>query len=251
MATSERQAGPRTAAALVIGNELLSGKIQDQNILVLARTLRAAGVQLRRVVMVLDEIDTIAAEVRALSASHDALFTSGGVGPTHDDVTIEAVARAFGVEVIRSPEIEETLRGYYGDRITEGHLAMAKVPAGARLARGSKLAWPAIVKRNVWILPGVPQIFAMKMPLVAEELGTGRGFVSLSVCTTIDEGNLKDHLDRVVAAHPQVDVGSYPTFGEARYRTKLTFDGLDEEAVRRARDAFLGAIGAESVVSED
>lgn len=241
----------RTAAALVIGNELLSGKIQDQNVLVLAKALRRAGVQLRRVVMVLDELETIAAEVRSLSASHDVLFTSGGVGPTHDDVTIDAVARAFGVGVERSPEIEAMLRGYYGDRITDGHLAMARVPAGARLSRAAGEVWPAIIKDNVWVLPGVPQIFAMKMQLVAEELGTGRGWISLAVCTTLDEGNLKDHLDRVVEAHPSVDIGSYPTFADPRYRTKLTFDGLDEPAVKRARDALLARLPPETIVSVD
>lgn len=239
----------RTAAALVIGNELLSGKIQDKNVLVLARTLREAGVQLRRVVMVLDETEVIAAEVASLAASHDVVFTSGGVGPTHDDVTVAAIARAFGVGTVPSPEIEATLRGYYGDRLTEGHLAMAKVPAGSRLARAHAGMWPAIVKENVWILPGVPQIFQMKMSLVAAELGTGHGWVSLAVCTTLDEGNLKDHLDRVVAAHPEVDVGSYPTFDDAPYRTKLTFDGLDAAAVARARDAFVACLAAETIVS--
>jgi molybdenum cofactor synthesis domain-containing protein len=238
----------RTAAALVIGNELLSGKIQDQNVLTLARTLRASGVQLRRVVMVLDEQEAIAAEVTALAPAYDALFTSGGVGPTHDDVTIAAVAQAFGVEVVRSPEIEALLRGYYGDRITEGHLAMAKVPAGSRLARRPDSVWPAIVKENVWVLPGVPQIFAMKMPLVAEELGTGRGYVSLAVCTTLDEGHLKDHLDRVVLSHPDVDIGSYPAWGDPRYRTKLTFDGLDHAAVQRAHDALIAILSPEHIV---
>ena len=201
--------------------------------------------------MVLDEQETIAAEVKALAASHDVVFTSGGVGPTHDDVTIAAVAQAFGVGVARSPEIEALLRSYYGDRITDGHLAMAKVPEGACLPASSSRVWPAIVKENVWVLPGVPQIFAMKMPLVAEALGTGRGFVSLSVCTTLDEGNLKDHLDRVVAQHPEVDVGSYPTWDDARYRTKLTFDGLDLATVTRAHDAFVACLLPEHIVRID
>ncbi|MEZ4300700.1 MAG: molybdopterin-binding protein [Polyangiaceae bacterium] len=241
----------RTAAALVIGNELLTGKIHDQNIVVLARTLRSAGVELRRVVMVLDDLDTIAAEVRSLSASHDTLFTSGGVGPTHDDVTIAAVARAFGVEVVGAPEIEQMLRAYYGDRITEGHLAMAKVPAGARLSRSKGGVWPAIIKENVWVLPGVPQIFAMKMQLVKEELSTGKGWLSLAVYTKLDEGYLKEHLDSVVASHPGVEIGSYPTWDDVPYRTKLTFDGQDEPAVTRARDALLALLPADSIVTLD
>jgi molybdenum cofactor synthesis domain-containing protein len=241
----------QTAAALVIGNELLSGKIQDQNVLVLARTLRAIGIQFRRVVMVLDDVETISAEVSALAAAHDVVFTSGGVGPTHDDVTVAGVARAFAVPVVRSLEIEAMLRGYHGDRITAGHLAMAKMPEGARLARNPAVLWPAIVKENVWILPGVPQIFAMKMPLIAETLGTGRGYVSLAVHTTLDEGNLKEDLDRIVTIHPHVDIGSYPTFGDPRYHTKLTFDGLDEAAVTRARDALLACLSPEHIVAID
>src|SRR5215468_4953649 len=123
----------RTAAALVIGNELLSGKIAEGNLQVLARELRGLGVLLRRAVLILDDVEEIAREVRALGASHDVVFTSGGVGPTHDDLTIEGVARAFGVKVVVSPEIEEMIRRYYGNRVTEGHLLMARVPAGARL----------------------------------------------------------------------------------------------------------------------
>src|SRR5207249_4156658 len=123
----------KTAAVLVIGNELLSGKVEEANVPVLARTLRALGVELRRVVMVLDHIPTIAREVKELASTHDWLFTSGGVGPTHDDVTIEAVALAFGVPVVMSPLMESMLRDHYRERITEGHLRMALIPAGAAL----------------------------------------------------------------------------------------------------------------------
>src|SRR4051812_18319742 len=123
----------RTAAALIIGNELLSGKTAEANLHVLARELRALGVLLRRVVMVLDDVEVIAREVTELSASHDVVFTSGGVGPTHDDVTMESVARAFDVGVVISPVLERLICGYYGERCTEGHLLMARVPDGARL----------------------------------------------------------------------------------------------------------------------
>ncbi len=241
----------RTAAALVIGNELLSGKIQDQNILVLARTLRSVGVLLKRVVMVLDDKDTIAAEVTALANAHDVVFTSGGVGPTHDDVTISAVAQAFGVGVVESNEIATLLKNYYGSKITAGHLAMAKVPEGAKLSASVENVWPAIIKENVWVLPGVPQVFAMKMPLVTKALELGFRFVSLSLCTTLDEGNLKERLDAVVEAHPGVDIGSYPTWEDPRYRTKLTFDGVDPTAVKTARDAMAAALPPESLVIVD
>src|SRR5438876_153397 len=123
----------KTAAVLVIGNELLSGRVEDANVAVLARALRDLGVELRRVVMVQDDIPTIAREVKELAKTHDWLFTSGGVGPTHDDVTIEAVAEAFGVGVVTSPLMEKMLRDHYQERITDGHLRMALIPEGAAL----------------------------------------------------------------------------------------------------------------------
>ncbi|MGH7270199.1 MAG: molybdopterin-binding protein, partial [Polyangiaceae bacterium] len=109
---------PATASFLVIGDEILSGKVEEANVAVLARTLRGLGVLLRRVVVVMDDIETIAREVRGLSGEHDWLFTSGGVGPTHDDVTVEAVARAFGVGVVPSPEMTAMLHAHYKERCT-------------------------------------------------------------------------------------------------------------------------------------
>jgi molybdenum cofactor synthesis domain-containing protein len=238
----------RTAAALIIGNELLSGKIADANLLVLARALRSLGIRLRRVVMILDELDVIAEEVRALSAAHDVLFTSGGVGPTHDDVTIEGVARAFGAGVTISPEIDRLLRQYYGERITEGHLLMARIPEGARLVSSAKIPWPTVVMRNVWVLPGVPEIFQLKMPLIRAELAGDAPFISMAVFTSLDEGQIKALLDRVVIDHEDVDIGSYPKWSDPDYKTKLTFDGLIEARVRAARDAFARGLPEGAVV---
>ncbi len=231
-----------TAAALIIGNELLSGKIADKNLFVLAQTLRSLGVSLRRVVMVLDDLDVIAEEVRKLAASHDWLFTSGGVGPTHDDVTIDAVAKAFGAGVLVSPKLEGMLRDYYGERVTASHLLMARVPEGARLVASQANPWPAVVLKNVWMLPGVPEIFASKMTLVRGELAGSRPYLSFAVLTTLDEGQLKPMLDRVVEEYRDVDIGSYPKWSEPDHRTKLTFDGFDEARVRAARDAFAASL---------
>ncbi|AKT42650.1 competence/damage-inducible protein A [Chondromyces crocatus] len=238
----------KTAAALVIGNELLSGKIADANLVVLARTLREAGVELRRAVFVLDDVDVIAEEVRALAGAHDVLFTSGGVGPTHDDVTIEGVARAFGAPVVTSPILADLLRGHYGDRLLEGHLFMARVPEGARLVSGETVVWPVVVMQNVWILPGVPEIFLAKQPLIRAELAGESPFISFAVLTTLDEGQLKPMLDRVVEDHRDVAIGSYPRWSGAEYRTRLTFDGLLEDRVRAARDAFASSLPAGTLV---
>lgn len=238
----------RTAAALIIGNELLSGKIAEGNLVVLARTLRPLGIQLRRVVMILDEIDVIAREVKELAATHDVVFTSGGVGPTHDDLTIEGVARAFGAGVVIAPELDTLLRAYYGERITEGHLLMARVPEGARLVSSGTIQWPTVVMKNVWVLPGVPEIFKMKMPLVRDDLGSDTPFLSMAVFTDLDEGQIKDLLDRVVAAHASVEIGSYPKWNDPDYKTKLTFDGTDADRVRAARDDFAAGLPTLSVL---
>jgi molybdenum cofactor synthesis domain-containing protein len=234
--------GARTAAMLIIGNELLSGKVAEANLHVLAKTLRELGILLRRVVMVLDDIDEIAREVRELSKANDWLFTSGGVGPTHDDVTIEAVAKAFDVKVVTSPRMESMLRAHYKERCTEGHLRMALIPEGAELETTAEITWPTVRLGNVWVMPGVPEVFRMKIPVVVARIGPGRAFVSHAVYTKMDEGDLKPLLDRVVAAHPDVDVGSYPKWLDPSYKTKLTFDGRDEARVLAARDAFVAML---------
>ncbi len=231
-----------TAAALVIGNELLSGKVQEANLAVLARTLRELGIHLRRVVMVLDDLDEIASEVRSLSASHTWLFTSGGVGPTHDDVTISAVAKAFGVPVVMSPEMEAMLRAHYKERCTPGHLRMALIPEGASLETTAEVRWPTVRMRNTWLLPGIPEVFRMKIPIVLAKIPAARSYVSHAVYTQMDEGDLQPLLDEVVAAHPEVDVGSYPKWMDESYKTKLTFDGRDDSKVLAARDAFVARL---------
>lgn len=238
----------RTAAALIIGNELLSGKITEANLHVLAVELRSLGIHLRRAVMVLDDVETIAREVRELSVAHDVVFTSGGVGPTHDDLTIESVARAFGVGVVLSPELARMIRGYYGDRCTPGHLLMARIPEGARLITTEGVPWPTVVMNNVWVLPGVPEVFRMKLPHLRGELAGGTPFLSLAVYTTLDEGDIKPLLDQVVAAHGQVEIGSYPKWHDPEYRTKLTFDGTIAARVHAARDEFVAGLPAGSLV---
>lgn len=235
---------PKTAAALVIGNELLSGKVEEANVPVLARTLRGLGVELRRVVMVLDDVDEIAREVTELSKAHDWLFTSGGVGPTHDDVTVLGVARAFGVDVVEDPLLAHMLHEHYKERCTEGHLRMALVPRGASLEMSDEIRWPAIRFANTWLMPGVPEIFRLKLPLAARHIGQGIGFLSRAVFTRMDEGDLKPLLDKIVEQFPDVAVGSYPKWHDPTYKTKLTFDGRDAARVDAARDTFVAWLPA-------
>jgi molybdenum cofactor synthesis domain-containing protein len=231
-----------TAAALLIGNELLSGKIHEANLIELARTLRAIGVKLRRVVMVPDEMDVVAREVKSLSDAHDVVFTSGGVGPTHDDITIEAVALAFGVRAEVHPEFEALLQKQYGAHMSDGHLRMALVPVGAELVSHEEARWPTVLMKNVWVLPGVPEAFRMKLPVIRDRVRGAARFITRQVLTKMDEPDLKPLLDRIVAAHPDVDVGSYPKWFDHRYKTKITFDSTDEAKADAALRDFVAAL---------
>jgi molybdenum cofactor synthesis domain-containing protein len=229
-----------SAAAIVVGNEILSGKISEANVYELARLLRDEGVVLSRVVVIPDELGAISSEVRTLSAAHDYVFTSGGVGVTHDDVTIAAVAHAFGVPVVRDPGLEALIRSHYGEKTLENHLALANVPKGARKLTAEGYAWPLIAVENVFIFPGIPEIFRRKLGILRAHLGKALPpFVSRAVFTRMDEALLKPLLDDVVARHPAVEVGSYPRWNDPKYETKITFDGKDEEAVERAVAHFL------------
>lgn len=228
----------RTAALIIVGNELLSGKVQERNLEPLATTLRALGIRLERVVVVGDYCETIAEEVRAASARYDVVFTSGGVGPTHDDVTLEGVAAGFGVPLESHPLLVSLLRGVYGERCTENHLLMARVPVGSELKTSPEVKWPTVVTRNVWVMPGVPELFRMKLGIVREHLvGPGR-IVSKALFTHMEETELKPLLDRVVSRHGEVEIGSYPKWFDASYKTKITFDGKSDAEV----DAALGEL---------
>jgi molybdenum cofactor synthesis domain-containing protein len=241
-----------TAAIVVIGNEILSGKVDDQNARYLIGELRSLGVVLRRIEVVPDVVEEIAERVRALSGRVDHLFTSGGVGPTHDDVTLRAVADAFGLPVARNAELESLLRGRYGARLFERDLRMADLPAGARLEHGPAgpgTRWPVVVVRNVWILPGVPSIFRAKFEAV-RELFRAPPIHGRALYSRAGEGEIAGALDETVAAFPGVDVGSYPHLDAADHCVKITFDGRDGAAVDAALAFLAGRLG-EAVVRTD
>ena len=228
----------RTAAALVIGNEILSGKVADANVHELAKMLRGLGIRFERVAMLPDEMEPLVREVRYLSESFDVVFTSGGVGPTHDDITVDAVARAFDVRVVEHPELAALLRGVYGERLTEAHLLMARVPDGSQLCASPEVEWPTPVTRNVWMLPGIPDLFRVKLLTARAHLRGPAPFVTRSLFLRTEEPLLKPLLDQVVARHPGVEIGSYPKWFDPTYRTLITFD---------AREAALAAAALEDL----
>lgn len=238
----------RTAAALVIGNELLTGKINDANVGELARALRALGIRLERVVMMPDDVALLEGEIAQLSRSFDVLFTSGGVGPTHDDVTVAAVARAFGREVVLDPELARLIRGVYREKTTEAHLLMARVPAGSTLCNAPGVEWPTPVTENVWMLPGIPELFRLKLLTVRAWLRGPAPFVSRSLFLRQEEPLLKPLLDQVVARHPEVEIGSYPKWFDPTHRTQITFDAQTPEAAQAALDDLRALVVPNDVV---
>jgi len=223
-----------TAAFLAIGNELLTGKVIEANLAPLAKLLRTLGIQLCTAEIVLDDVPTLAATIARLSRQYGVVITSGGVGPTHDDVTIEAAALAFGRRVVRDESLVALVQKTFGDRTTDAHLRFADVPEGAALRSAPDMSWPTPVLENVWILPGVPEVFRMKLATLRAWVTGPRPFVSRALVLNRDEVDLKDLLDAVVAAHPAVSIGSYPALFNPRYRTRITFDATDAEAVDRA-----------------
>jgi molybdenum cofactor synthesis domain-containing protein len=234
-----------TAAILVIGNEILSGKVDDENARYLIGELRRLGVSLRGIEVIPDLVGEIAPRVRAWSGAVDHLFTSGGVGPTHDDVTLQAVADAFGLPIVRDAELEGLLRQSYGARLQARDLRMADLPAGARLEYGPggpRSAWPVVVVRNVWILPGVPSIFRRKFETV-RELFRAPPIHGRALYSRAGEGEIAGALDETVAAFPGVEVGSYPHLEARDYQVKITLDGRDAAAVERALAFLAGRLG--------
>lgn len=237
----------RRAAALVIGNEILTGKVVEANVPLLARTLFMLGIRLERVVICRDDEATIVAELNALRRAHDVVFTSGGVGPTHDDVTIPAIARAFEVPITADVELTRRIRDHFGVATTEGHLRMADIPTGGRLLANDRVQWPVLLMDNVYVMPGVPEIFARKLELVRESLGADTPFLSAAIYTRCDEGAIAESLARIERDHA-VLVGSYPRINDPDHTVKVTFDGTDAQAIEAAIAACLAELDPSDVV---
>jgi molybdenum cofactor synthesis domain-containing protein len=238
----------RTAAALIIGNELLTGKVQDVNVAALATELFALGIALRRVVFVGDEVEAIAEELNTLRTQHDLVFTSGGIGPTHDDVTMAAVGRAVERPLVRSEAILALLEQYFGGGLTEHHRRMADVPQGTKLVESRNHRWPTVQVENMFILPGLPEIFLRKLALLREVLDVGATFVSRAVRTGCDEGTLAPLLERLNEDYPGVTIGSYPRSGDGPVRVVVTFDGTALEDVEQAAAGLLNALPAHQII---
>jgi molybdenum cofactor synthesis domain-containing protein len=238
---------PKTAGILLIGNEILSGKIRDENAAYLCRELRSLGVDVRRIAVIPDEVALIAEEVATFAKSFDLVFTSGGVGPTHDDVTVEGVARAMGVPVVRHPELVALLERHYRGTVTEAALRMAEIPEGAELVTGGSVRFPTILMRNVYVLPGVPEIFRQKFDALRERF-RDQPIHLKNVFVGIGEGTLAAYLNRLLESFPLLQLGSYPELSNPEYKVKVTLESRDHGYLEQALTELLARLPADAVV---
>jgi molybdenum cofactor synthesis domain-containing protein len=224
-----------TAALVVIGDEILSGRTQDRNVAQVATWLNEQGVRLAEVRVVPDDAERIGEAVNALRSIHDYVFTTGGIGPTHDDITVDAIAAAFEVPVIVHPEARQILVDYYRDRpggLTDARLRMARVPQGAELMRNPSSGAPGVKMDNVYIMAGVPHIAASMLEALTGQIEGGRPMVSVTIGARAPESDVADLLRETEAAHPGVTIGSYPFFKDGRYGANFVIRSEDGELAR-------------------
>ena len=223
----------RNCALVVVGNEILSGKVQDSNAFFAAREFRKMGVALSRIATIPDDIPLIAEEVSYCASRFDFVITSGGVGPTHDDMTMEGVALAFKRPLVMHPTLENLIRTHFKERSLESGLRMAQVPEGAVLNDGGATRFPTVQIENVYVLPGIPQLFEAKLLALKSRFATDPYFMRIIYSST-GEGNLAEHLNDCVRNFPELMLGSYPRIGDAEYRVKLTLESKNAEYLERA-----------------
>ncbi len=228
-----------TAALLVIGDEILSGRTKDRNIGFVAESLADLGIELREVRIVADVHEAIIDAVTALSGHHDLVFTTGGIGPTHDDITAEAVAAAFGLDLQVNAEAVAVMEARYKDRgehLNKARLRMARIPAGARLIANPVSAAPGFVVENVHVMAGVPAIMQAMFDEIVPSLPTGSRIHSETIEAGMGESAVATLLENVEAANAPVRIGSYPYHDGERFTTRIVLRSRDRDAIRSAAE---------------
>jgi molybdenum cofactor synthesis domain-containing protein len=233
-----------TAALLVIGDEILSGRTQDKNVAQIGSWLNVQGIRLSEVRIVPDVETKIVEAVNALRTAHDYLFTTGGIGPTHDDITVDAIAAALGVPVVVHPGARAILERYYESRggVNEGRLRMARVPAGADLIPNRISGAPGIRLGNLFIMAGVPHITAGMLDGLTGKLEGGRPLVSVTVGSMAPESEVADLLREAERAHPGVSIGSYPFFREGKVGANFVVRSEDPALAQTCVDLIAASL---------
>lgn len=220
---------PVTACLIIIGNEILSGRTVDANLSYLAKRINEIGIQLHEARVIPDIEETIVATVNACRAKFDYVFTTGGIGPTHDDITSAAIAKAFGVPIHRHPQAEKILRQHYTkEQINEARLKMADVPLGAELLDNPVSSAPGFCVENVYVMAGVPRIMQAMLDAIIPTLKGGAPVLSLSITTDLPEGTIAAGLTDIQNRYPDVEIGSYPMYKMGAFSTTLVLRSADD-----------------------
>lgn len=230
-----------TAAYIGIGDELLAGRTQDTNFVYLAQTLQDLGIRLMRGVIIPDDLDAIQEALKDLRHRFTYIFVSGGLGPTHDDVTVEGVARALDVGVIRHPILERKLKEFYGDKLDEASLKMASVPEGAALHFCDRLIIPVLSVENVYLFPGIPELFRQKIDSIKERFRSTPYFTEEITCDRL-ESQIADILLQTLDLFPTVKIGSYPKWDKEGYSVKIVVESKEKEPVEKAAEHLRRAL---------
>ena len=242
---------PVTAAMIVIGNEILSGRTKDANVNYVARQLTALGIQLREVRVVVDDEAAIAGAVNDLRAQYRYVITTGGIGPTHDDITCEAVAKAFGRKYILNPEARQVLEEYYdgsGRELNEARLRMAHSPEGAALIENPVSRAPGFQVENVYILAGIPAVMRGMFERLAPTLEGGQKVLAREISVLLGEGDVARGLGALQERYDMLEVGSYPFVRDGQFGTTLVLRGTDGDKIELAAQelmALLRTLGGE------
>jgi FAD synthetase len=236
----------KTAGIVIIGNEVLSGKTQDINSHFLCAELRQLGVEVQKISTIQDQIALIGQEVAGFSKRFDYVFTTGGVGPTHDDVTIDGIAHGFGLNVVRHPDIERRMRQRLGREVNEARLRMANVPEGATLLATEALFAPVVNIHNIYIFPGIPKILQERFHAIKERFREAPYYLK-NVYVRYGEGVIAAMLNDLLVKFPELMLGSYPVLDLQDYKVKVTLESKDLNYLDHALQALVASLPKDAV----
>jgi len=240
----------KTAAIIIIGNEILSGKIQDTNSSYLAAELRELGVDVRRITVIPDDIDIIGEELASSSVKYDFVFTAGGVGPTHDDVTIAGIAKGLGLGTTTNQRLLDIITTRCGGEVNDFAAKMAVLPEGAELIEAEGLGFPLVAVRNIYVFPGIPEFLVKKFSAIKERFRS-TPFKLRRLYVNEEECYIAKHLDKVAGTFSDVMVGSYPKVGREDYKVVVTLESRNDESLAEAYEMLLDLLPEQVVMKTE
>lgn len=236
-----------SAGIIIIGNEILSGKVQDVNSHFITSELRVLGVDVRRISVIPDDVDCIGSEAKQFSVEFDYVFTTGGVGPTHDDITMEGIARGFDVNLVQNAELLNVLSSRYGGAMNEWVIKMAEVPDGAEIITNEDMRFLVVAFRNIFIFPGIPEYLRNKFSLIRDRIISSPYYTKRILMNT-DESEIAEILDAAEREGDGISIGSYPVKGSAEFRVSVTIDSKSQEALDKILSTLLKRLPGDAIV---